>query len=114
MTTDETLRANYYCASAEIRRRVRLGQPIPDWLRRHVETLDAAIRSVAHTGQDSGVDLQHSEDGDHIGTADVARLTGLPLRSVIRRSRDDFGAVLIGKSLVYRRSVIEQYMKGNT
>jgi hypothetical protein len=109
MSADDSLRANYYCAAAEIRRRIRTGQPIPDWLRRHHENLNTAIRSAAHTRQASEPDL--GDLVEEIGTADVAALLGLPRRTV-QRLAPELGAVLVGKSLVYRRSVVERYMKG--
>lgn len=109
MNTDELLRANYYFCSAEIRRRIRTGQPIPDWMRRHHENLDTAIRSVAHTRHEPEVDLTELGEDDRIGTAEVADMLSTSRRTAQRRA-DELGAVPIGKSLVFSRSTVERYM----
>jgi hypothetical protein len=66
----DDLRAAYYCVSEIVRSRRRTGAPIPGWLRRHYNQLDAAIR-VSGRGHKNSCDTAQS---DTLSTMQVAKL----------------------------------------
>ncbi len=104
----DDLHAAYYCAAEVMRARQRTGQPIPEWLRRHYQTLDHAIRASRprhenHTG---------SEQSDMKLTAkEVAGMVDLSKRQVQRRATE-FGGELVGGRWLFDAAAVREHLEG--
>jgi hypothetical protein len=111
----------YYCVAAVIRGRQRTGEPIPEWLRRHFEQLDAVIRDGSsdsaarasrsgHELSDHATQLEcdGSTSSELIGAREAAEILGLSKRQVQRLAGDLDGQVVGGRWL-YKRTIVCEY-----
>ncbi len=110
MLDDTGIRAAYYCAAEVMRTRRRTGQPIPEWLHRHYNTLDHHIRmSRPRHHHDAG-----GEQSDTTLTArEVATMIGLSTRQVQRRATQLGGRLVAGRYQFTLDAILE-HVEGQT
>jgi hypothetical protein len=110
MSDQQELRCNYHCAAEVVRSRQRTGQPIPEWLRRHYNRLDAEVRvSQSRHEIDCGVDdAAQSEHPDQIGTREAATMLKLSKRQV-QRLAGPLGGRIVGAAWVFNRDAVTDY-----
>jgi hypothetical protein len=101
---DDHLRACLYCAAEVVRGRRRSGQPIPEWLRTHLERLDAEVRVSARGHQNSC----GTEESATLSPMQVAEMLRRPERWV-RRHRELLGAHKDGDRWRYPRAAVAEY-----
>jgi hypothetical protein len=106
LTSDEA-RAAYYCAAALIRHRQRSGEPIPEWLRKHFNRLDAEVR-VSESGHDSVSDAKQLEEQELITAREAAGILGCSKRQVQRLASDLDAEFAYGRWL-FRLSTVAEY-----
>jgi Helix-turn-helix domain len=106
----EHFRAAVYCASAVIRDRQLRGQPVHDWLRRHLARCEAAV-AMSRSGQEfEGAPSQLDDLEDLIDVRKVASMLGISKRQAQRLGRDLDG-VRIGGRWVFRKATVREYME---
>lgn len=108
----DELRAAYYCAAEVVRRRQLVGQPIPEWLHRHFDQLDAEVR-LSRSGQEFDIavgQLAHSgpTSPSLISAHEAAQILGISKRQVQRLAADLDGQ-LIGGRWLFERETVETY-----
>jgi hypothetical protein len=113
----DELRASYYCAAELIRSRQRIGQPIPEWLRKHLNQLDEQIRSAnlqdqvrkakSRPGLQSASDAGQLEPQDLITAREVAMILGCSKRHAVRLACDLDGRIIGNRWLFNRNTVID-------
>lgn len=109
--TAEKVRVDYYCAAEVVRTRRRIGQPIPGWLRRHYEQLEAEVR-MSRTRQQIGCDGPSLNMMDKwIGSPEAAAVLGWSKRQVQRHAADLDGQIISGRWL-FREAAVRQYAEG--
>jgi hypothetical protein len=108
-SSQDVVRAAYYCVAEVIRLRQLGGIPVPDWLRRHYNHLDAEVR-VSHTRQESEGSRTYSES-DLIGTGEAADMLGWNIRKVQRLAADLGGRRVAGR-LVFSSFEVHEYAEG--
>ena len=107
MTSDEHLiRCAFYCAREVIATRGRVGAPIPAWLRRHYDQLDAAVLSARGHENSCG-----QEEPDTLSTMETAEMVHRPQRWV-HRHREMLSARKEGDRWRYPRAAVVEYAKG--
>jgi Helix-turn-helix domain len=111
----DELRAAYYCVAEVVRRRQLSGQPIPHWLRRHFDRLDAEVR-LSRSGQDSDSTVgQLVPSGPTspslISAYEAAQILGISKRQVQRLAADLDGEIVAGRWL-FKRETVQTYAKG--
>ena len=82
MAADD-VRPAYYCAAEVMRHRQRAGQPIPHWLSRHFDQLDAKIRA-SESGHESDRAAGQLDDEKLITAREAANILGRSKRQVQR------------------------------
>ncbi len=102
--TGPEIRCAYYCAAEIIRSRRRTGAPIPEWLRRHYNQLDAEIRLSARGHQKS----PGTEESDTLSTMEVAEMLRCAEKWVWRH-RKLLGARKDGDRWRYPRATVVEY-----
>ncbi|HWY01255.1 MAG TPA: helix-turn-helix domain-containing protein [Mycobacterium sp.] len=114
MTLDDELRANYYLCAEVIRSRRRTGQPIPEWMRRHFNQLEAQFKGMSptrHPVVGNGDCAPQSQHGDIIGTREVAEMLKLTPRQVQLRA-NQLGGVRVCGRLLFMRAEIAEWARG--
>ncbi|KZS79940.1 hypothetical protein B4U45_18340 [Mycobacterium persicum] len=101
----------YYCAAHLIRHRQRSGQPIPEWLRRHYDRLDAEIRVMSAAGHESGRAAAELEKRELVTAEEAAAVLGISKRQV-RRLASDLDGQLIGGRWLFRLCDVQTYAEG--
>ncbi|WP_328410333.1 hypothetical protein [Nocardia sp. NBC_00403] len=100
------MRACRYTVAEAIRYRRRIGAPIPQWLRRLHERLDAELlQAASENGPSNGTSVPDSEV---IGAAESARILGCSTRHV-RRLAADLDGQRVGRAWVFDRAVVTTY-----
>ena len=105
------LRADYYCVAEVVRHRQRTGEPIPDWLRRHFDRLDAEIR-VSESGHESDSDTGQFDQNELITAREVSQMLGCSKRQAQRLASDLDGCQFVGGRWLFRRSSVAEYAEG--
>ena len=112
----DDVRAAYYCVAEVVRHRQRTGEPIPDWLRRHFDRLDAEIRlseiRVSESGQDSDSDTGQFDQNELITAREVSQMLGCSKRQAQRLASDLDGCQFVGGRWLFRRSSVAEYAEG--
>ena len=108
--TRARLRADYYCVAEVVRHRQRTGEPIPDWLCRHFDRLDAEIR-VSESGHESDSDTGQLEQDELITAREVSQMLGCSKRQA-QRLASDLEAQIVGGRWLFRRSSVADYAEG--
>lgn len=107
---DDVLGCRYSVAEL-IRYRRLIGAPIPDWLRRLHDRLDAELRaSVSDIGPGSDTGEQHSR---LIGVTETAAILGCSTRHV-RRLAADIDGQRAGRAWVFDRAIVTAYARART
>jgi excisionase family DNA binding protein len=114
--SSDDLRAAYYCVAEVLRRRQLVGQPIPEWMRRHFDRLDAAVRGLSRSGhQAAGAveQLPHSGPTSRslISAHEAAQILGISKRQVQQLAADLDGQIIGGRWL-FERETVETYAEG--
>jgi len=107
----DDLHAAYYCAAEVTRSRRRTGQPIPAWLRRHYDSLDAEIR-VSDLGRESDGDTGQLDQDTLITAREAALIIGCSKRQAQRLAAADLGGQIIGGRWLVKLSAVMEYMEG--
>ena len=102
--------AGLYCAAAVIRSRQRNGEPIPEWLRRHSDRLDAEIR-MSESGHESDSDTGQFDQDELITAREVSQMLGCSKRQA-QRLASDLEAEIVGGRWLFRRSAVTEYVEG--
>jgi len=113
VTSRPDLNETWYCATAEVVRRRRRGQPIPQWLAQFHATLHTEISGLTqprHRGPEIGGDKRQLKQDDLLSTEEVAELLNWSPRKVQRR-KTDLGGRIVGRGLVFDRSVILEFKR---
>ena len=103
-------RAGLYCAAAVIRSRQRNGEPIPEWLHRHFDRLDAEIR-MSESGHEFDSDAGQLAQDELITAREVSRMLGCSKRQA-QRLASDLEAEIVGGRWLFRRSAVTEYVEG--
>ena len=101
----------YYTVSDVVRRRMRGGQPIPDWMRHAYAKLDCHIRTTSRARHESGNAEEQSEADSWIGSRQTAAILGWDIRRV-QRCVSDLDGEKIGNRLLFRESTVLEYAEG--
>jgi hypothetical protein len=106
LSADE-LRACYYCAAEVLRRRQLSGQPIPEWMRRHFDQLDAEVRMSrsGHQFDDAVRELGSGPTSPLISADEAAQILGLSKRQTLRLAVALQGELISGRWLFQRETV---------
>lgn len=110
MIDGDELRAAYYCCAEVMRSRQRTGQPIPEWLRRHYDNLDHAIRAMSRPRHQNGAAGEQSEQRTFTAS-EVAILVGLSKRQVQRRAAA-FGGRLVAGRWLFAADAVQEHLEG--
>lgn len=105
MAADD-VRPAYYCAAEVMRHRQRAGQPIPHWLSRHFDQLDAKIRA-SESGHESDRAAGQLDDEKLITAREAANIVGRSKRQVQRLAADLDGQIVGGRWLFQLNTVTE-------
>jgi hypothetical protein len=104
---DEHSHAAAYCAAELIRDRQRRGQPVPEWLRRHLARCEAAV-AVSRSGHEINGDTSQLDRDDLIDAQEAARMIGISKRQAQRLAHDICG-LLIGGRWVFNKATVAEY-----
>jgi len=104
----EELRGCRYAVAEVIGCRRRVGAPIPAWLRRLHDRLDAELRAVVSAGGPEPV--ARGPDSELVGTAQAAGLLGISTRHV-RRLAADLDGWRASRDWVFCRAVVLEYAR---
>jgi hypothetical protein len=104
------LRAAYYCCAEVMRNRKRVGQPIPQWLRRHFDSLHHQIL-MSQSGDENGCGAEESDPMDLITALQAATVLGCSKRHVIRLAAD-LDSQLIGGRWLFNPNTVTAYAEG--
>jgi hypothetical protein len=105
--SSEHSRAAAYCAAALIRDRQLRGQPVPDWLRRHLARCEAAI-AMPRSGHEFDCASSQLNPDDLIDAREAARMLGISKRQA-QRLGHDLNGLIIGGRWVYRKATVLEY-----
>jgi hypothetical protein len=103
----EHSRAAAYCAAALIRDRQMRGQPVPDWLRRHLARCEAALAMSRSGHEFDGVSSQFDPD-DLIDAREAARMLGISKRQA-QRLGHDLDGLIVGGRWVFKKATVVEY-----
>jgi hypothetical protein len=107
---DTDLQAAYYCVAEVRRHRQRKGQPVPAWLHRHYDRMDAAfLMSLA--GHESDCSTPQSKNDEWISTKEAAAIVNLSPRHVRRIQADLCGEKRVGR-LLFPLHAVTEYAEG--
>jgi hypothetical protein len=108
--SDDDIRAAYYCCAEVLRGRRLCGQPVPAWLRRLYDRLDAEVRA-SRSRQENACQLPELEPDEWISAQQAATILSWSKRHVQRRATDLDGRIIGGRWLFRREDVID-YAEG--
>jgi hypothetical protein len=107
MQPPEDSRAAVYCASAIVRDRQLRGQPVPDWLRRHLARCEAALVKSRSRHEFDRASSQLDPD-DLIDAREAALMLGIGKRQA-QRLGHDLDGLIVGGRWVFRKSTVAEY-----
>jgi excisionase family DNA binding protein len=110
VTSDNDIRAGYYCVAEVIRERRRRGQPVPSWLVQHHIRLEKQFR-VSQLGHETTSARAELGDDVPITATEAAELLRCSRRHVQRLAADLDGKIVGGRWLFSRAAVVD-YAEG--
>jgi hypothetical protein len=106
MTLDDaTVRTAFYCCSEVLRRRIRCGEPVPQWLKDHHAHLYNAV-VLSRPGHRPGAVEPELKAEKLIGAREAADILGMSKRQVQRLAADLDGQIIDGRWLFKERTVL--------